>query len=86
MAPAASVICFCCGLSCDEHKSVTCSICKKNFSHACVELNVSEVRTIKTKRGLTWACKELVRPNALGSDISELKVAIVALANEVQAV
>lgn len=72
--------CSCCNASVQEHQIITCSICKLKFSYQCADLTVSEIRTLKSKRGLSWTCKGC---SSMGDDIAGLRAAIVALKNEI---
>lgn len=72
--------CCCCGASSEEHKMLTCSVCKKKYIHSCVDVSSSEIRTIKSKRGLCWTCEAC---STMGNDLNDLKAAIVALKDEV---
>ncbi|KAK9736127.1 hypothetical protein QE152_g12778 [Popillia japonica] len=74
------VSCSCCKATTDEHKSVICSICKKTFNRVCVDLSITEIRALRSKRGLTGTCSNC---SALGSDVAELKSVIAALMNQV---
>lgn len=75
------VNCSCgCNTAAEEHKIIDCSVCKKSFNHSCVNLTTTEVRTIKTKKGLTWSCRNC---NILSSDINELKEAILGLKKDI---
>lgn len=60
---------------------VDCCVCKKSFIHSCVDLTSTEIRTIKTKKGLSWSCKNC---NVLSNDINELKAAILSLKADLQ--
>lgn len=60
---------------------VDCCVCKMSFIHSCVDLTITEIRTIKTKKGLSWSCKNC---NTLSSAISELKAAILSLQADLQ--
>lgn len=69
--------CLCgCKNSAEEHKLIDCSVCKNPFIHSCVDLTTTEVRTIKSKKGLSWSCRNC---NILSNDIAELKAAILGL-------
>lgn len=73
-------ICICCKARAEPHKIITCCICKEHYLHSCVDLTSSEIRTIKTKgKGLSWTCKTCLQ---MGSDINDLKAAIIGLKNE----
>lgn len=80
MMPTATLICSCCNSPTEEHKVAKCTICKKIFKHSCVDLTISEVRTINGKKGLTWNCSSCV---VLGTDMQALQQAIVELKNEI---
>lgn len=73
-------VCTCCKVSSEAHKIIPCAICKKSYLHTCVDLTSSEVRTIKSKKGLSWTCRTCL---SVGNDINELKAIIIALKNEV---
>lgn len=77
MAP---LLCCCCQVVVEEHKSLRCCICKKIFNHTCIDITVSEIRIMKSKRGFTWTCGSC---DSLGNDISDLKAVILQLKNEV---
>ena len=75
-------VCTCCGVNVESHKIVNCTICSKPFKSDCMELTNSEVRKIQQRRsGLSWSCKDCA---AFGNTMNELKVAIVALQNEIK--
>lgn len=77
-----TIRCTCgCNTSAEEHKVVDCCVCKKNFIHSCVDLTITEVRTIKTKKGLSWSCRNC---NILSNDINELRAAILKLTDDLQ--
>lgn len=79
----AIITCSCgCNSSDVDHKFVVCCVCKKNYKHSCVELSTTEVRTIRTKKGLSWSCAECA---SLGNSINELKAAILDLRRDIQA-
>lgn len=72
--------CSCgCKSSSDDHKMIDCSVCKNMYIHSCVDLSVSELRTIKTKKGLSWSCRNC---NVLSNDINELRAAILSMRND----
>lgn len=74
--------CTCgCNGATEEHKVVACCICKNAFKYSCVDLTITEIRTLKTKKGCSWSCTNCA---ALGSDINELKATILGLRNEIQ--
>lgn len=60
---------------------VTCSVCRDNFYHLCVELSIAELRSIKAKKNIRWACMEC---SSLGNDIDELKALIISLKKEIE--
>ncbi|GJQ65422.1 hypothetical protein Trydic_g7530 [Trypoxylus dichotomus] len=47
-----------------------------------VELSITEIRTIKSKKGVSWSCRNC---NILSSDINDLKAAILSLRNDLAA-
>lgn len=75
-----SLSCSCCNSVTEDHKAVTCSICKKIFKYSCVDLTVSEVRAINGKKGLSWRC---VNCSSLGNDIQALQATLIELKNEI---
>lgn len=58
-----------------------CNICNQYYLHSCVELSATDVRTIKTKKGLSWSCRAC---GTLSNSIAELKFAILELKNQLQ--
>ncbi|GJQ83292.1 hypothetical protein Trydic_g10061 [Trypoxylus dichotomus] len=46
------------------------------------ELSITEIRTIKSKKGVSWSCRNC---NILSSDINDLKAAILSLRNDLAA-
>lgn len=75
-----SRVCFCCKSATDIAKLVSCSICKNAFRYACVGLTLGEIKSISSKTGLSWTCDSC---SVIGSDINDLKAALVDLKNEV---
>lgn len=76
------LMCDCgCNSTDTEHKMIECVVCKNPFRHTCVDLTATEVRTIKTKKGLSWTCKSC---SELGNSINELKAAILSLKKDLQ--
>lgn len=74
-------VCSCgCKTNAEEHKIIHCDVCKKPFLNSCVDLTNSDIRTIKSKKGLSWSCRNC---NVLSNDISELREAILSLRNEI---
>lgn len=71
--------CSCCGGAADAHKLITCAVCRKVYLHTCIGLSASEARTIKSNKNLSWTCKTCLQ---VGSDINELKAAVLALKAE----
>lgn len=74
-----SVKCHHCSKTFEEHKILYCCICKKGFNHGCLDVSAAEVRTIRSKRGLSWNCDGC---STVGSDLNQLRSAIVALTEE----
>lgn len=72
--------CTCCNAPTEAHKLINCSICKKLYNHSCVDLTLSEARTIKSKKNVNWTCRNC---SLVGNDINELKAIILELKNEV---
>lgn len=72
--------CSCCNKLVEEHKVVKCVLCNKHFFHQCVDLTVSEVRTIKSKKSFSWTCSGCTD---MGSTLNELKSIIISLKKEV---
>lgn len=73
--------CACCDKSNEEHKMISCSICNDTYFHTCVDLNVSDIRSIKNKKNITWTCQKC---SALGNSIQELKKLIVSMQREIE--
>ncbi|CAH0549877.1 unnamed protein product [Brassicogethes aeneus] len=72
----------CCGCQTklEEAKSIMCFFCKKYFLNSCVGLTVTDLKSIKTKRGLTWCCENC---DNIGKEIIEMKSLITTLTKEV---
>ncbi|GJQ75674.1 hypothetical protein Trydic_g17748 [Trypoxylus dichotomus] len=47
-----------------------------------LQLSITEIRTIKSKKGVSWSCRNC---NILSSDINDLKAAILSLRNDLAA-
>lgn len=75
------IACHCCGKQCVSHLSISCVICGRDFAGACVEMNATEIRTIKSKKSITWNCPSC---ESIGSDIASLKTVIVSLQDEIK--
>lgn len=60
---------------------VTCSICKSLYFHSCVDLSTSEVRAIKSKKGLKWTCQNCAN---IGDGLNDLKAIVLALQKEIE--
>lgn len=76
------ITCACgCKTAAEEHKILECCICKKPFKYNCIDITITEARTIKNKKGLSWSCRNCA---VLGNDINELKAAILDLKSEIQ--
>lgn len=73
--------CVCCNKSNEEHKMITCRICKGDYFHSCVDLTTSEIRTIKSKKNLSWTCQKC---SVVGDDINDLKALIISLQKEIE--
>lgn len=74
--------CTCCGQLFDSHKTVSCCICKKAYSYACMQLSTAEARRINAKIGISWTCPTCID---LGDDLNALKAAIVGLREQIAA-
>ncbi|GJQ70260.1 hypothetical protein Trydic_g10553 [Trypoxylus dichotomus] len=74
--------CGCNTTSSETHKFIDCCVCKKIYLHSCAELSITEIRTIKSKKGISWSCRNC---NILSSDINDLKAAILSLRNDLAA-
>lgn len=72
--------CSCCKKQIEEHKAITCVVCKNTFYHACVDLTSSEIRSIRSKKSLSWTCSSCEN---LGETINALKASILSLKKEV---
>ena len=75
------VSCDCCVSPTEEHKLVTCCVCKKQFKHSCVDLSATETRLINSKSDLSWTCKSC---SDMGNDINSIKAVLVQLQNEIK--
>lgn len=75
-----NLICKCCNKSYDEIKIISCSVCKDNYYYQCVELTSADLRSISSKKGLTWSCQEC---SSISNDVTDLKSLVVALKREV---
>lgn len=76
-----SKTCSCCSKVVESHLILTCSVCQKRYANSCVGLTSSEVRTINSKKAISWSCREC---EAMGSDITSLKAVIVALQTDIK--
>lgn len=76
-----NLLCVCCKKSFEDHKVVTCCVCKNYYSNICVELTPSETRIIKAKKNLSWTCQNC---SQLGDNINDLKSIILTLQKEVE--
>lgn len=76
-----NLVCVCCKKSFEDHKVVTCCVCKNNYSNICVELTPSETRLIKSKKNFSWTCQNC---SQLGDNINDLKFIILSLQKEVE--
>ncbi|GJQ73838.1 hypothetical protein Trydic_g18775 [Trypoxylus dichotomus] len=74
--------CGCNTTSSETHKFIDCCVCKSIYLHSCTELSITEIRTIKSKKGVSWSCRNC---NILSSDINDLKAAILSLRNDLAA-
>ncbi|GJQ70229.1 hypothetical protein Trydic_g22682 [Trypoxylus dichotomus] len=74
--------CGCNTTSSETHKFIDCCVCKKIYLHSCAELSITEIRTIKSKKGVSWSCRNC---NILSSDINDLKAATLSLRNDLAA-
>lgn len=75
------VLCSCgCETQCDDRKVINCRICSNYYLHSCVDLTAAEIKSIKSKVGLSWTCSSC---SDLGDTIDELKSAIVDLKKEI---
>nr|CAI5832742.1 unnamed protein product [Callosobruchus analis] len=73
--------CSCCNQPCDNHKVVTCSVCKQKYKHTCVEISSNEVRTLNANKGHNWTCKDC---RSVGKNIKDLKALIIELQTEIK--
>lgn len=73
--------CNCCAAPAEPHKTVLCSICRKNFKIDCVDITNAEARKIHSNTGFSWSCKLCA---SVGNDLNSLKAAIVSLREEIQ--
>lgn len=69
-----------CKAAAEEHKIIDCTACKKSFIHCCVDLTSIEIRTIKTKKGLSWSCRNF---NIINNEINKLREATLRVKNEI---
>lgn len=77
----AQLKCTCCNGDFEQNKMVTCGICKKPFSYACVKLTQSEAKAINnTNKNLSWTCEKCL---PLGEDIASLKQVVINLQKEI---
>lgn len=76
-----TLLCVCCKKSFEDHKVVTCCVCKNYYSNACVELTPSETRIIKSKKNFSYTCQNC---SQLGDNINDLKSIILTLQKEVE--
>ncbi|GJQ81375.1 hypothetical protein Trydic_g9919 [Trypoxylus dichotomus] len=74
--------CGCNTTSLETHKFIDCCVCKKIYLHSCAELSITEIRTIKSKKGVSWSYRNC---NILSSDINDLKAAILSLRDDLAA-
>lgn len=74
--------CVCCSGVVPSDKLVTCCACKCKYKYTCVNLSLSEVRSITSKKGLMWNCSACAN---LGNDLSEIKLMLVQLQREITA-
>lgn len=73
--------CFCCKISTEPNKLITCCVCQNKFKYSCAGLSLSEVKTL-SKTGISWTCPNC---NEFGQNINELKAILLDLKNEVAA-
>lgn len=59
---------------------LVCCVCKNSYFHSCEDYTISELRTMKNKRGASWSCRNC---NVVSNDINELRAAILTLKNEI---
>nr|CAI5832741.1 unnamed protein product [Callosobruchus analis] len=52
--------CSCCNQPCDNHKVVTCSVCKQKYKHTCVE--------ISSRLQISW--KKHKRPESIDNRVA----------------
>lgn len=73
--------CSCgCETSADDHKMINCCVCKKSYFHLCADFSASEMRTVKSKKGVSYSCRNC---NVVSNDINELRSAIISLKDEI---
>lgn len=73
--------CSCCNKACEDHKIITCCVCKANYLHSCVDLTVAELRSLKSKKNLNWSCQDCLQ---VGDNINDLKALIMSLRKEIE--
>ncbi|GJQ84723.1 hypothetical protein Trydic_g21128 [Trypoxylus dichotomus] len=66
--------------SSEAHKFIDGCVCKKIYLHSCAELSVTAIRTINSKKGVSWCCRNC---NILSSD--DFKAAVLSLRNDLAA-
>lgn len=76
-----TLTCICCNKTNEEHKMISCCICKEYYLHSCADLSASEVRIIKSKKNLSWTCKNC---SHIGDSMQDLKALIISLQREVE--
>lgn len=75
------VRCSCCDQEGDDRNSLACSICKKKYLLACIDVSKTEATRIRADSGLSWSC---VACRAFSGSIAELKQLILDLQTEIK--
>lgn len=78
---SSTIDCSCCSKPTEKHLAVTCSVCKKAYSHTCAGITASEVRVINSRKSISWDCAECEK---IGNDIKSLKSTLVRLQDEIK--
>lgn len=73
--------CKCCNKIYDEHKMLVCCICQFSYYHQCLDLSISEVRAVKSKKVLKFTCDKCAN---ITDVVAELKSAISSLQEEIR--
>ena len=72
--------CHCCKKITEDHRLVSCSVCKNGFNIDCVDVSSTEARRLRTKSGLKWNCSSCL---SLGNDIDSLRSIIINLQKDI---